>query len=197
MSPRHPASATDAAIKKQTYLVMFRKIARVLRLGTALAEQQFVAAIPICIEEQRRMAQARGFSTCGEVDNRVVWGKLCITEFCADACPSLVLEQLRPAIRFYIGFADGTPRVERGLGRTRDILNKHCGPLDKEGRTTWVCLEVLEDGPQREDELFTRSIDGGPLEFTKYSRRCSELWMSTRGRRFLVNKVTTEQPAGN
>ena len=97
------------------------------------------------------------------------------------ACVAVV--GFQTVISFYLSFRDGTPDVERLFARLKEIGHEH-GDL----QYAEACLELIKEGPQREDEMFEQR-PSGPLLMTPFTRRCAELWQARWGKRFTVQKT--------
>ena len=97
------------------------------------------------------------------------------------ACVAVV--GFQTAISFYLSVRDGTPDVEQLFARLKEIGHEH-GDL----QYAEACLELIKEGPQREDEMFEQR-PSGPLLMTPFTRRCAELWQARWGKRFTVQKT--------
>ena len=63
-------------------------------------------------------------------------------------------EGLRRLIQFYLSVTDGTVGIERQLGKLTDMLKKHDGPMNEDGKTLADLMQVHFDGPSTEAGLF-------------------------------------------
>jgi hypothetical protein len=97
------------------------------------------------------------------------------------ACVAVV--GFQTVISFYLSFRDGTPDVERLVAIFKEIGHEH-GDL----QYAEACLELIKEGPQREEEMFEQT-PSGPLLLTPFTRRCAELWQAHFGKRFTVQKT--------
>ena len=79
---------------------------------------------------------------------------------------------------------DTTGTVERNLGCTADLLEKHKGPLSEDGATITALLEYRLDGPKAENDLFTKHSSSHVLLPTDFARDAARLWVRAYGRRF-------------
>ena len=84
-------------------------------------------------------------------------------------------------------------RLEREQGTLTNVLSKHDGPMNEDGKTAALLLEVDLDGPRKEEDLFLRHPSatgawqglGSDMEFTAFTRRCQEVYLQSFGRRFI------------
>ena len=130
--------------------------------------------------------------------NRAAWA-MALAESIAFAPPQGVMVREFPAgvdgaacvavvgfqtvISFYLSFRDGTPDVERLFAKMKEIGHEH-GDL----QYAEACLELIKEGPQREEEMFEQT-PSGPLLLTPFTRRCAALWQAHFGKRFTVQKT--------
>jgi hypothetical protein len=114
------------------------------------------------------------------MDNRCLWARLLSLPPDDPAQPLVLRRQL--LIRFYLSLSDGTGDVERLLGRHAAFLAAH-GP----GALSEACLEIATEGPTDEHEIATQR--DGHFLMTDFSRRCAQLWVASRGRRFGAYKL--------
>ena len=143
------------------------------------------------LEERRRMRACASTPVGPEaegnigkpphVDNRAAWRAV----LDAGRAPSLA-----GALRFYLATWDGTGQVERGLGLDAHIVKRHLGSHQTSSGGDDLYSGLLElklDGPQREEDVFTRG-DAGLLYLTDFSRACASLWLLRHGRRFTCSQ---------
>jgi len=146
----------------------------------------------------------------GIADNRVVWAAALDQGICSAGLASLVY--------WYIALIDITGPVERNLGKLVAVWLQHVGSHDQDGMSLAAALVVALEGPMCESELVavhsssTQLAGGGmhPLQgpltlvdtleaaerighaewaLTPFTKRCAELWVAHRGRRFRVYKT--------
>ena len=98
----------------------------------------------------------------------------------------IAFDKLMPLFNFFFALETGTNSVERGLGRHAKHRQAHVGPAPTDIQWPAVCFEVHDDGPDSETAVAAKNSHG-TLLFTDFSRRCAQLWVCTRGRRFCVN----------
>ena len=101
----------------------------------------------------------------------------------ADGAACVAVLGFQPVISFYLSFRDGTPDVERLFAKMKEIGHEH-GDL----QYAEACLELIKEGPQREEEMFEKT-PSGPLLLTPFTRRCAALWQAQFGKRFTVQKT--------
>ena len=178
-----------------------RKLATALRLDFVRALAEFEEAVNVLMDER----------SAGD-DNRDAWAYVLTQEY--QTTLESELTALPYMVRFYLSVADGTCDIERGLGTLTGLLAVHNGPLLADGMTMWTLLEVMLDGPQREEELFQRPdlsddvgrelaaaapgnlrVTNDMLLFTDISRSCAQLWVQFHGRRFGVYRKRSDAGA--
>ena len=175
-----------------------RKLATALRLDFVRALAEFEEAVNVLMDER----------SAGD-DKRDAWAYVLTQEY--QTTLQSELTALPYMVRFYLSVADGTCDIERGLGTLTGLLAVHNGPLLADGMTMWTLLEVMLDGPQREEELFQRPdlsddvgrelaaaapgnlrVTNSMLLITDISRSCAQLWVQFHGRRFGVYRKRSD-----
>ena len=123
-----------------------------------------------------------------DFDNRAAWSGIV-----SSPCP------LASLVNFYLGFLDGSNVCERSLGRMSKLKQQHLGPLEEDGITISMLLELYEDGPQSETGLATRNVcsdvfdrDHVFLEPTDFLIDCGQLWRQKFGSRFKLYKTRSD-----
>ena len=114
-----------------------------------------------------------------EVDNRAAWRALIERGSESEPLVSVVL--------FYLSTWGGTGAVERGLGTDATTQKQHVGGTPSscfDAEVHSLLLELNQEGPEREADMFTKEAEGGVLLFTEFSRACAQEWIRTHGRRF-------------
>jgi len=155
--------------------------------------KRLLQACGIKISGAQWLAAVRGVRGEGK-DNRLLWAGALRGPVASQDLEELYHE-LRPLIVFYIAFMDGTGDVERLLGRHAGFLERH----GSEGCIAEACLEVsvwadaVPAASQEPDERMMFTKAGGKLQFTEFSKRCQELWISRFGRRFGCYKLRKDK----
>ncbi|CAE7433446.1 unnamed protein product, partial [Symbiodinium pilosum] len=123
-----------------------------------------------------------------DFDNRAAWSAIV-----SSPCP------LASLVNFYLGFLDGSNVCERSLGRMSKLKQQHLGPLEEDGITISMLLELYEDGPQSGTGLATRNVcsdvfdrDHVFLEPTDFLIDCGQLWRQKFGSRFKLYKTRSD-----
>jgi len=207
-------SQGDAGQKlEQALLRHCRRLCQALSLNAVEAAQHLRSAAYLLVREGSDVSAAQGAGHAR--DNRDLWSQTLQRQWWLSHGPLLrngptVVgkdSHLGRLVCFYLSVTDGTGRVERQLGSLLEILNKHDGPMDEDGKTASALMDVHLDGPQTESGMFTRADPGAaPLvprmprsrrrglrqppwenlgwQFTRFSRECAKLWVQLNGRRF-------------
>ena len=125
-------------------------------------------------------------------NNRLAWAKAVAAAHGKDTDEAKALEQIRPVIYLLLAVDKGTGRVERDLGQLTQYVSSANGGA--EGDEVWpaLCAELCADGPQREQDLFTKCDATQEFLFTPYSRECSRLWVALHGRRYGSYRVRSD-----
>ncbi len=163
------------------------------RLCTALGVQHDASAWQAAVRSacaeraQRRGHRPRPCFDAGlhsSTDNRLAWRVLLDT--------NRLPQSLLPLVRFYLATWDGTGAIERGLGQDAAIMKEHIGKPPRscfDAGLYSALLELKLEGPQREEDLFTKG-EAGILHLTDFSRACAAEWLAQRGRRFTCTTAT-------
>jgi len=114
------------------------------------------------------------------IDNRHVWRRT--------LDQGHVPKKWERVARFHLAFWNGSGATERGLGADADTQGEHVGTIaaqqsEEDAYANSGLLELRREGPQCEEDVFTRS-DDGVLLLTDWSRGCAQEWLTTHGRRF-------------
>ncbi|OLP91984.1 hypothetical protein AK812_SmicGene26257 [Symbiodinium microadriaticum] len=107
---------------------------------------------------------------------------------------------LRSLLAFYLGFQDTSTCAERSLGLLTKQYRDHLGPLEENGLTMTMLVELCQDGPTSEAELATRETCEAPtgqtlvsLEPTEFLLDCSRIWRQHFGSRFQLYKKRSDR----
>jgi hypothetical protein len=161
-----------------------QKLGKALRLDRKTLVEEFLMVLP----SSKECYSARKEADKKAPDNREAMARWLDPVLVHQCFPGVELKVLPATIRFYVAMEDGTPNVERSLGRLEDVLEKHCGPLEDGGVTAAHCLELNVDGPRTESEIAVRLDPSAPLALTDFGRECAQLWVEEHGRRFACYK---------
>lgn len=122
----------------------------------------------------------------GAEDNPTAWAP----NFFGDHRNSRPLLDL---LHFYFSFECSTGRVERTLGQVRAAA-AHTGA---DAALIWLSVEMSQDGPQQEDQLFQKVVDQQTQRpvflVNAFSRLLQKTWLQHHGRRFHLYKTRKDK----
>ncbi|CAE7259522.1 unnamed protein product [Symbiodinium sp. CCMP2592] len=143
----------------------------------ALAEELAGEALQL-LPRRRRFMESSG----GErPDNRLLWGQTNVNK----------LQWCGPLLLWYVSVEHTSVAVEQNIGRTRSLLEKHCGPLLDNGTTIDQLLSIVLDGPTELDQVCKR--DAEHMGLTDWTREWASTWLERFGRRFCVYRVRSDK----
>ncbi|CAE7205030.1 unnamed protein product [Symbiodinium natans] len=154
-----------------------------------LGEELAAAALQILprrcdmfMQTQACLAWSRFMQSSGETpDNRLLWGQVDVDK----------LEFVGPLLLWYLSVEHTSVAVEQDIGKTRALLEKHCGPLLDNGSTIDQLLNIVLDGPKNVSEVCAKVE--GQLGLTEWSREWAATWLARLGRRFAVYRVRCDK----
>ncbi len=158
-------------------------------LGLAYTFEAWLEVVQTALEHVKLVRQEMDLKKGDRVDNRMVWFRALSAQARGVETGFGSWTWVAPLIQFYLSVMDGTGAIERGLGRHADFLAAHVGAPEGGGvSASEACFEVCREGPQTEQEMFTKG-PGDVLLLTDFSRQCASLWLVLHGRRFACSKV--------
>ena len=170
----------------QTYEILTNtRVRRLLKQGVRCSDPDAVLRAFWAAAYELLQVHAPELGANPKFDNRAAWRSILKS-------PS----ELTSLVNFYLGFLDGSNVCERSLGRMSKQKLQHLGPLEENGVSLTMFLELKEDGPQAETELLSRSLVPDPfgrgdvvhLKATEFLLDCGKIWKTCYGSRFRLYK---------
>jgi hypothetical protein len=191
--------------------VRLGRLFRMLNLDVSRGRVEFFQAAALLYESEDHQQL---LSKSVDFDNRQAWRAVLSQTFQQRCCQEGVLHALPDLVQFYLALEIGTGQVERDLGLT-SMVNKvlNSGPEHIETVSSYV--EIIADGPKREEELYRRVVPTSAtvetlsswddvvhrsvcsdrsvvLLPTPFSRALHSYWLEAHGRRFRSYKQRSD-----